>query len=64
METGEEMKLNPNEVRKEYTKNLSELLSEFKIKCGQYKIDFAEADINSDFRDILIPFLVKRKAMR
>ena len=31
METGEEMKLNPNEVRKEYTKNLSELLSEFKI---------------------------------
>lgn len=63
METGEEMKLNPNEIRKEYTKNISQLLVDFKVKCGQYKIDFTEADVNSDFRDVLIPFLVKRKAM-
>lgn len=63
METGEEMKLNPNEIRNEYTKNISDLLADFKVKCGQYKIDFAEADVNADFRDVLIPFLVKRKAM-
>ena len=63
METGQEIKLNPNEIRKDYTKNLSKLLAEFKLKCGQYQIDFAEADVNDDFRSVLIPFLVKRKAM-
>jgi uncharacterized protein (DUF58 family) len=63
METGAEIKLNPNEIRKHYAKNLSSLVEEFKLKCGQYKIDFAEADINEDFQQVLIPFLVKRKTM-
>lgn len=63
METREEIKLNPNEIRKDYAKNLSKLIEEFKLKCGQYKIDFAEADINEDFQQVLIPFLVKRKTM-
>jgi len=63
METGEQIKLNPNEIRKEYTKNLSKTVAEFKIKCGQYQIDFADADVNDDFQKVLIPFLVKRKAM-
>ncbi|MDA3891447.1 MAG: DUF58 domain-containing protein [Salinivirgaceae bacterium] len=63
METGEELKLNPNEIRKEYTQNVDQLISDFKLKCGQYKIEFTEADINEDFQNVLIPFLVKRKAM-
>ena len=50
-------------IRKDYTKNLSELLEEFKLKCGQYKIEFTEADVNDDFQKVLIPFLVKRKVM-
>jgi uncharacterized protein (DUF58 family) len=64
METETEIKLNPNEIRKYYTENLSKQISEFKTKCGQYQIDFVEADVNEDFREILIPFLVKRAAMR
>lgn len=63
METGEEMKLNPNEIRRNYTKKLDEIITDFKLKCGQYQIDFAEADINEEFQNVLIPFLVKRQAM-
>ncbi len=63
METGEEIKLNPNDIRKDYKNNLSQLVTEFKVKCGNYNIDFAEADVNDDFRKVLIPFLVKRKGM-
>jgi uncharacterized protein (DUF58 family) len=61
METGIEMKLNPNEIRDKYTSNMSASVHNLKTKCNQYNIDFIEADINSDFRDILIPFLAKRK---
>jgi len=64
METETEIKLNPNEIRKYYTDNLSQQISEFKTKCGQYQIDFVEADINENFREVLIPVLVKRAAMR
>jgi hypothetical protein len=33
------------------------------VKCGQYKIDLAEADINKDFQQVLLSFLVKRKKL-
>lgn len=63
METGEEMKLNPNEIRGKYSQKLEQLITDFKVKCGQYQIDFAEADVNEEFQNVLIPFLVKRQAM-
>ncbi len=63
METGETIKLNPNEVR-DYYLNSSGLFKEnLKLKCGQYKIDFVQADINADFREVLFPFLIKRSKL-
>jgi hypothetical protein len=35
------------------------LLQRFKVKCGQYQIDLAEADINKDFKEVLLAYLVK-----
>ncbi|MBI9066780.1 MAG: DUF58 domain-containing protein [Salinivirgaceae bacterium] len=64
LETGEVIKLNPNDIRKDYKKNLKAQLSEIKLKCAQYKIELINADISFDFREVLIPFLVKRKTMR
>lgn len=63
LETGTSQKLNPNDIRKAYKETYQKFLSELKLKCGQYKVDFAEADINNDFREVLIPFLVKRTAL-
>ena len=63
METGESIKLNPNEIRNSFTQASETQLENLKLKCGQYKIDFVEADVNSDFREILIPYLIKRRKL-
>ena len=60
LETGEVLKLNPNEVRGEYIKKTEQQLNELKLKCGQYKIDLVEADINENFNNVLYPYLIKR----
>jgi len=63
MENGEEVKVNPRDVRDEYVKGITEFTAELKLKCGQYGIDFVEADINAGFNQILLQYLVKRKKM-
>lgn len=63
MESGEEVKLNTNEVKELYVKEMRKREKELKLKCGQYGIDFVEADIAKGFHQILLPFLSKRKRL-
>ncbi|MES2566737.1 MAG: DUF58 domain-containing protein [Bacteroidota bacterium] len=63
IETKQEIKLNPNQVKEMYLKKISEYTEAIKLKCGQYKIDFVEADINQGFDHVLQTYLVKRGAM-
>ncbi len=63
METGEEIKLHPNEIKDSYLTQMAEYKKELMLKCGQYKIDFVEADINQGFDQVLMPYLVKRTRM-
>ncbi|MEN8121740.1 MAG: DUF58 domain-containing protein [Bacteroidota bacterium] len=63
LETGKTIKLNPNDVRQLYKKQSIEYFEELKVKCGQYHIDFVEADINGDFKDVLSSYLIKRKKL-
>jgi uncharacterized protein (DUF58 family) len=63
METGQTLKLNPNEVRSEYRKRQEAFMNQLRLKCGQYRVDLAEADVNDDFRTVLIPFLAKRASL-
>ena len=60
METGEELKLSPNEVKKNFQEQSQEFLNTLKLKCIQYKIDFVESDINVGFDPILLSYLRKR----
>jgi hypothetical protein len=46
-----------------YTQKITEYTESIKLKCGQYKIDFVEADINQGFETVLQTYLVKRAAM-
>ena len=46
-----------------YTKRIQEYTESIKLRCGQYKIDFVEADINQGFDNVLQTYLVKRGAM-
>ncbi|HRO74392.1 MAG TPA: DUF58 domain-containing protein [Saprospiraceae bacterium] len=60
METGEEIKLQHNQVKELYTNKIQTFQDQLKLKCLQYKIDFVEADINQGFDIILQNYLVKR----
>lgn len=64
IEKGERLKLQPSQVKDAYQKQMKEYYHELKLKCGQARIDFIEADINEGFDHILKSYLVKRASMK
>ncbi|MFK7948679.1 MAG: DUF58 domain-containing protein [Saprospiraceae bacterium] len=60
METGEKVRLQSNQVKDYYVEKMSAFKNDLKMRCLQHKIDFVEADINKGFKQILMPYLVKR----
>ena len=63
METGEELKIHPSQVKEKYTESVAEFRRELKLKCAQYSIDLVDADINAGFYQILHSYLIKRNKM-
>jgi uncharacterized protein (DUF58 family) len=63
MESGEDLKVFPSKVREQYITAIRKYKSDLKLRCGQYHIDFVEADINSGFEQVLLPYLVKRSKL-
>ena len=63
LESGSQIKFNPQEVKSHYVETVKNYFSELKVRCGQYQIDLAEADINEDFNQVLYAYLVKRKKL-
>lgn len=63
MESGEQVKLQPNMVKDFYIKQVAEFTAQLRMKCLQFKIDFVEADINKGFNQILQTWMVKRARM-
>ena len=64
MESGEKVKVRSNEVKQHYTEQIGKFNKELKLRCAQYHIDFVEADINREFSQVLLPYLVKRMKMK
>lgn len=63
METGEELKLNPTNIQAAYREKLKTFRQELLLKCGQYRIDFVEADVNEGFNPVLQRYLMKRSRL-
>ena len=63
MESGEEVRLQPNQVKDEYISQVSKFKEDLRVKCLQYQIDFVEADINRGFKEVLQAYLVRRSKM-
>jgi hypothetical protein len=63
LETGQEIKVNPADIRETYLENMQKFKTDLKLKCGAYRIDFVEADINEGFNQILLQYLIKRQRM-
>ena len=63
VETGEQVKVHSNEVRENYIRSMDQFKKELVLKCAQYRIDFVEADIHQGYRQVLLPYLLKRERM-
>jgi uncharacterized protein (DUF58 family) len=63
LETGEHLRFSPNDLKKNYEKAMADYFEEMRIRCGQYQVDLAEADINQDFKHVLYSYLLKRKRL-
>ncbi len=63
MESGEQVRLQPNQVKEYYIKQVAAFTEQLKMECLQFKIDFVEADINKGFHQILQTWMVKRAKM-
>jgi uncharacterized protein (DUF58 family) len=64
IETGEEIKLQPNQIKDYYIEKNKERNLYIKTKCMQYKIDLIEVDINQGYYPILMEYLIKRNKMK
>ncbi len=63
IETGEVIKLHPNSIRDSYQQRISEYFNALKLRCGQLNIDFVECDVNKDFVQVLVAYLLKRQKL-
>ncbi len=64
METGEQVRLQPHQIKNSYIAQVQKFTEELKAKCLQYRIDFVECDVNKGFKEILQAYLVKRSRMK
>lgn len=62
-ETGEKMKLSPNQIKEKYRDSVSQWYDEMKLKCGQSKIDFVPTNIRESLEFVLVQYLLKRQKM-
>jgi uncharacterized protein (DUF58 family) len=63
METGEKIKLHPNEIREKYRENMANYVKEIQLKCAQYQVDFYSIDIHHPIQEVLVNFLIKRQRL-
>lgn len=63
METGAEIEVIPEQVRKDYISKVEEHTRTFKMACSEFEIDFEELDTESGFDKALLAYLTKRRRL-
>ena len=63
LETGEEVKVHPNDVREKYIEEITKRTVRLKSRCLQFGIELVEIDVNQGFNTLLETYLLKRKKM-
>jgi uncharacterized protein (DUF58 family) len=61
IETGEYINLYPDNIKDNYEKAVKEYFNNLRLKCGQYRIKYVEADINAGFNNILTTYMIERQ---
>ncbi len=63
LETGEELRVHPNEIKTSYLNSLQTWRQALQLKCAQYHIDLIDANIHEGFDKVLKAYLIKRNKM-
>ena len=64
VETGQEIRLQPAQVRAQYQAAMRQFEEDLALRCGQLKIDFVPVDVREPFSKVLHAYLVKRGKAR
>ena len=60
LETGEELKLHPTEVREAYVERMAKLQKTLRDRCGAHGIDWVDVDVAQGVLPVLTSYLTKR----
>lgn len=63
METGEEMSLNPAQIRENYEEAVHAFSERFRLRCRERNIDFVELDTMESYSTALLAYLNKRNRL-
>ncbi len=63
METGQEMTLQPAQLRENYTEAVRTFTEAFRRNCREYNIDFIEVDTEARYDTALLSYLNKRRQL-
>ncbi|WP_339614056.1 DUF58 domain-containing protein [uncultured Winogradskyella sp.] len=61
IETGDYINLYPDNIKDNYEKAVKEYFRNLRLKCGQYRIKYVEADINAGFNSVLTTYMIERQ---
>ena len=61
VETGEYINVYADTIKENYETAVGAYFEELRLKCGQYRIKYVEADINKGFDKILTTYMVERQ---
>ncbi|WP_179333645.1 DUF58 domain-containing protein [Winogradskyella costae] len=61
VETGDHINLYADNVKTTYEKAVKEYFTDLKLRCGQYRIKYVEADIKAGFNSILTTYMIERQ---
>ena len=61
LETQNELKLNPIDVKEQYIQAIQTFQRELKFRCQQYRVDYVNADVDEGYYPILRAFLERRR---
>jgi len=64
VETGDFINLYADTIKDNYATAVSSYFDALRLKCGQYKINYVEADINKYFNTILTTYIIERQKFR
>ncbi|MCF6297084.1 MAG: DUF58 domain-containing protein [Flavobacteriaceae bacterium] len=64
VETGEQINLFADSVKKDYQNKVKNYFNKLKLKCMQYKIDYVSVDINNGYEKVLTTYLISRNQFK